>query len=169
MKIDLIEEHGDNAHINFAGEARVSVYGEGEKPYLVKWFSSGGIGQTAGKYEPAGEMTVGSGAWGAQGFSEVMQWKIEFWQDDKLIKMYENDLLNGNVIIVAKTKPSKVGKTVDFSAVKDYCSKVVNKYGCSLKVYFEESCIYDFSSLNFQPLRLNDNLEEMHCGIEMDF
>ncbi|HIL26532.1 MAG TPA: hypothetical protein EYG21_03950 [Nitrospinaceae bacterium] len=169
MKIDLIEEYGDSAHINFAGDAKVSIFGEGEKPYFVKWFSSGGISETAGKYELTGEMTVGTGSWGSQGFSEVMQWKIEFWQDDKLIKIYENDLLNGNVIIVAKTKPSKVGKSIDFSAVKDYCSKVVNKYGCQLYVYFEESCSYDFSPLNFRPLRLNDNLEEMNYGIEMDF
>lgn len=168
MKIDL-NEHGDHAHINFAGEAKVSIYGEGEKPYFVKWFSSGGIDKPAGKYEHAGEMTFGTGSWGSQGFSEVKQWKIEFWQDDKLVKVYENDLLNGNVIIVAKTKPSKVGKSIDFSAVKDYCSKVANKYGCLLKVYFKESCFYDFSPLNFRPLRLNDDLEEMHCGVEMDF
>jgi hypothetical protein len=40
---------------------------------------------------------------------------------------------------------------------------------CNLKVYFEGSSRVDFSNLNFKPLRLNEEIKEMHYGLEKSF
>ena len=86
-----------------------------------------------------------------------------------MVCLYDNHLANKDVMLVVKTNPSKVGKGVDFESIKKYCTNKVNEFNCNLKVYFPESCSFDFSSLNFKPLRLNDGIEEMHYGLEKEF
>ena len=53
--------------------------------------------------------------------------------------------------------------------LKNYCNEKVLQYNCNLKVYFEGSSRVDFSNLNFKPLRLNEEIKEMHYGLEKSF
>ncbi len=163
MKIALTKS--SIAHVNFAGEAKVSIISDSEESsdYFVKWFRRRNPFE---EYEFIGEMVVTTGTWGSHFFEEIEQWKVEFWKDDKLIRIFDNHLANKDVILVAK---GKEGKAVDFELVKKYCTEKVNEFNCNLKVYFEGSSSFDFSNLNFNPLRLNDDIPDMYYGLEKEF
>lgn len=167
MRTELSGE--DYAHVNFGGDAKVSIKTDDEQSnseYNVRWFRRRKVED---EYDHVGSMDVGVGQWAAQGYEEIEQWKIEFWKNEKMVCLYDNHLANKDVMLVVKTNPSKVGKGVDFESIKKYCTNKVNEFNCNLKVYFPESCSFDFSSLNFKPLRLNDGIEEMHYGLEKEF
>ena len=163
MKIDLTES--TQAHINFAGHARVSVVGDSAE-YNVRWFRRRKVSED---YDEIGRMDLTNGRWGAFPFEDIEQWKIEFWHGDEQQALFDNHLANKPVILIAKTKTNKVGKSVDFDKIKEYCTSKVNEFNCDLKVYFKESCKFDFTNLNFSPLRLNDNIPDMYYGLEKEF
>ena len=168
MKVELIEN--DYADISFANEAKVSI--KGNRSYNVKWYmqqpnSKEGSPST---YSPVGDMALEAGTWGAFPLEDVYRWKIDICdKNGKLIASFDNNLANKPVIIVAKSKPTKVGKGLNFDNIKKYCTEVVNIFNCDLKVYFKGSCKFDFSDLNFEPLRLNDVIPDMYYGIEKEF
>ena len=167
MRVDLSGK--DYANVSFGGNAKVSIRtddGESNNEYNVKWFRRRKVKD---EYDHVGSMNLGIGRWGQYDYKDIEQWKIEFWKDEKMVCLYDNHLANKDVIIVAKINPSKVGKGVDFEAIKKYCTDEVNEFNCNLKVYFPESCSFDFSSLNFKPLRMNDEIKEMHYGLEKEF
>ena len=167
MRVSLSGE--DYANVSFGGNAKVSIRtddGESNNEYNVKWFKRRKVKD---EYGHVGSMNLGIGRWGMYDYVDIEQWKIEFWKDEKMVCLYDNHLTNKDVMLVVKTNPSKVGKGVDFESIKKYCTNKVNEFNCNLKVYFPESCSFDFSSLNFKPLRLNDGIEEMHYGLEKEF
>jgi hypothetical protein len=167
MRVELSEK--DYAVVSFGGRSRVDIKSDKEESnneYDVKWFRRRKVKD---KYDHIGTMKLEVGRWGMHDYEDIEQWKIEFWKDEKMVCLYDNRLANKDVILVAKTNPSKIGKGVDFESIKKYCTNKVNEFNCNLKVYFPESCSFDFSSLNFKPLRLNDEIKEMHYGLEKEF
>ena len=74
-----------------------------------------------------------------------------------------------NYITTNMRKTFFTGKSIDFDKIKEYCTSKVNEFNCDLKVYFKESCKFDFTNLNFSPLRLNDNIPDMYYGLEKEF
>ena len=167
MRVDLLEK--DYANVTFGGNARVSIKTDDKgsnNKYDVKWFKRK---KAKDEYDFVGTMDVEIGCWGQHDYEDIEQWKIEFWNNEKMVCMYDNNLADKDVILVAKISPSKVGKDVDFESIKKYCTDKVNEFNCNLKVYFPESCSFDFSSLNFKPLRMNDEINEMHYGLEKEF
>jgi hypothetical protein len=167
MKIKLLGK--DYAIVSFSGNAKVSIKTDDEQPnneYNVKWLRRRTIKD---EYDHIGSMDLRIGRWGMHNYEDIEQWKIEFWNNEKMVCMYDNNLANKDVILVAKTNALKIGKGVDFESIKKYCTNKVNEFNCNLKVYFPESCSFDFSSLNFKPLRMNDEIKEMHYGLEKEF
>lgn len=167
MRVDLSGK--DYAVVSFGGNSRVAIKTDDEQSnneYDVKWLRRRKVKD---KYDFIGTMKIGIGRWGMHNYDDIEQWKIEFWKEEKMVRMYDNHLADKDVILVAKTNPSKVGKGVNFESIKKYCTDKVNEFDCNLKVYFPESCSFDFSSLNFKPLRLNDEINEMHYGLEKEF
>lgn len=169
MIVDLLD--GDAANISFSNSVKVSIGGDSGHSYTVTWYKKILINSenNAFDFQMIGQMDLRTGTWGKYDFDEIGQWKIEFHKDNQYVAEYFNDLKDKNIIIIAKTKPEKAGKNLNFEFIKNYCSSLVNVFGCNLKVYFPDSSRYDFSGLNFQPLRLNDDIEEMHFGIEKEF
>ena len=162
MRVKLIES--DYADVSFANEAKVSIKGKGT--YHVKWYK-----KLDKDYSIVGDMSLQAGTWGAFPLGDnVHRWKIDIHDmNDKLVASFDNDLTKKSVIIVAKSKPSKVGKGLNFDKIKKYCTEIVEEFNCDLKVYFKESYKFDFSDLNFSPLRLNDIIPDMYYGIEKEF
>lgn len=163
MRVDLTGE--DYATVSFGGESKVSIKNDDEESseYEVKWFRRRNSFE---EYDFIGDMTIGTGQWGAHSYEDIEQWKIEFWKDDKLIRIYDNHLANKDVILVAKGKENEA---VNFESIKKYCTEKVNEFNCNLKVYFEGTSSFDFSNLNFEPLRLNDDIPDMYFGVEKEF
>jgi len=164
MRIDLSGK--DYAVVSFGGNSRVAIKTDDEQSnneYDVKWFRRRKVKD---EYGHIGTMKLGIGRWGMHDHQDIEQWKIEFWKDEKMVCLYDNHLANKDVMLVAN---SRIGKGVDFESIKKYCTDKVNEFDCNLKVYFPESCSFDFSSLNFKPLRLNDEIKEMHYGLEKEF
>jgi len=161
MKVNLIDS--DYAHVNFANQAKVSIRAKEARAYNVRWHKAE---NTTSEYVEVGRMDLEGGRWGAYPARDIEQWKVEFWQGDDAIYTFENNLANKQVIVVAKPK---VGKTLDFEKIKKYCSNKVNEFNCDLFVFFKNSHQFDFSDLNFRPLRMNDNIPDMHFGIEKEF
>jgi len=156
----------DYAIVSFGGVSKVTIRSDEEElnnEYDVKWFRRR---KAKDEYDHIGTMKLGAGRWGQHDYEDIEEWKIEFWKGEKMICLYDNHLANKDVILVAK---SRIGKGVDFESIKKYCTNKVNEFNCNLKVYFPESCSFDFSSLNFKPLRLNDEIEDMHYGLEKEF
>ena len=154
--------HGDDsASLSFGGRAKISLQGEGNTSYLVKWFkeSEGFVG----------EMTLSVGQWGAYEVDEIELWTVEFFSttDGSKVTSYTNELKK-KYVLVANSFPLD-GETGRFEKLSNYCTAIVNKYECDLKVYFKDSHLHDFSSLNFSPLRFNDNTGEMFLGVEKTF
>ena len=115
-------------------------------------------------------MEIAKGTWGAFPYTDIEQWKIDFFDtNEKLIASFDNNLANKPVILVAKTKPSKVGKGINFDKIKAYCTNKVNEFNCDLKVYFKDSSKFDFTDVNFEPLRMNDEIPDMFFGLEKEF
>jgi len=144
MKVELSGK--DYAIVSFGGKAEVSIRTddkESNNEYDVKWFRRR---KAKDEYDHIGTMKLEIGRWGMYDYQDIEQWKIEFWKDEKMLYLYDNHLANKDVILVAKTNPSRVGKGVDFESVKKYCTNKVNEFNCNLKVYFPESCSFDFSS-----------------------
>lgn len=167
MRVDLSGK--DYAVVSFGGNSRVAIKTDDEQSnneYDVKWFRRR---RTKDEYNYIGTMKLQIGRWGMHDYNDIEEWKIEFWNKEKMVSLYDNRLANKDVILVAKTNPSKIGKGVDFESIKKYCTNKVNEFNCNLKVYFPESCSFDFSSLNFKSLRLNDEIKEMHYGLEKEF
>lgn len=159
MKVELLD--GDHADVNFANVSKVSI--KGKRSYHVRWFRRRKISD---EYEEIGRMDLESGRWGAYDFADIEQWKVEFWHDGERVCIFDNDLANKPVILVAKTK---VGKSIDFDKVKKYCTDKVNEFNCDLRLYIKGSCALDFSNLNFKPLRLNDGIADMYYGLDKEF
>ena len=163
MRVDLV--NGDYADVNFPNEAKVSITGEGV--YKVKWSRRR---NTTEGYDFVGEMQLQGGRWGSHSYENVEEWNVDFYdQSEKLVSSFNNILKDKPVILVAKSCAKKVGKSMNSAAIKEYCTNVVNEFGCDLKVYFKETCKFDFTNLNFSPLRLNDYIPDMYFGIEKEF
>lgn len=163
MRVDLV--NGDYADVNFPNEAKVSITGEGV--YKVKWSRRR---NTTEGYDFVGEMQLQGGRWGSHSYENVEEWNVDFYdQSEKLVSSFNNILKDKPVILVAKSCAKKVGKSMNSAAIKEYCTNVVNEFGCDLKVYFKETCKFDFTNLNFSPLRLNDDIPDMYFGIEKEF
>jgi hypothetical protein len=163
MRVDLV--NGDYANVNFPNEAKVSIEGKGV--YKVKWSRRR---NTTEGYDFVGEMQLQGGRWGSHDYENVEEWKVDFYdQSEKLVSSFNNILKDKPVILVAKSYAKKVGKSMNSAAIKEYCTNVVNEFGCDLKVYFKETCKFDFTNLNFSPLRLNDDIPDMYFGIEKEF
>jgi len=159
MDIPLLGD--DSASFSFGGRAKVSLQGDSNSSYLVKWFkeSEGFVG----------EMALSTGQWGAYAVDEIEIWTVEFFSttDGSKIASYTNELEKKYVLVAASSLLE--GKTPNFERLTSYCSSMADKYKCDLKVYFKGSHLHDFSSLNFSPLRFNDNIREMFLGVEKTF
>lgn len=166
MIINLLD--GDVANISFSNSVKISIRGDSGNNYFVKWYRKelNHKDDIFASFQFVGQMDLNTGTWGKFDYDEIDQWKLEIYKDNQFITEYDNNLKDKNVIVVAKKKP---GKNFEFNSLKDYCENIVKIFHCNLKVYFPDSCRYDFSQLNFQPLRLNDNIQEMHFGIEKEF
>jgi hypothetical protein len=99
--------------------------------------------KTSEDFEIVGQMDVATGTWACYDFEDIEHWKVEFYDENNFVAEYDN--------------------------VKNYCNEKVLQYNCNLKVYFEGSSRVDFSNLNFKPLRLNEEIKEMHYGLEKSF
>tara|TARA_R100000008_G_C3544785_1_gene146898 strand:+ start:323 stop:826 length:504 start_codon:yes stop_codon:yes gene_type:complete len=167
MKVELLNK--DWAELSFANDSKVSIKGESEdsSSYLVKWYKRSRCNDN---YDFVGDMEIAKGTWGAFPYTDIEQWKIDFFDtNEKLIASFDNNLANKPVILVAKTKPSKVGKGINFDKIKAYCTNKVNEFNCDLKVYFKDSSKFDFTDVNFEPLRMNDEIPDMFFGLEKEF
>ena len=167
MKIELLNK--DYAEISFANQAKVSIKTqeghESSIKYKVRWSRRR---KCADSYEQVGIMDIESGTWGAYPYEEIEQWKIDFDAEGTTL-CFDNTLNNKPVILIAKTKTNKVGKSIDFDKIKEYCTSKVNEFNCDLKVYFKDSSKFDFTDVNFEPLRMNDEIPDMFFGLEKEF
>jgi hypothetical protein len=161
MKISLIDT--DYAYVSFADQAKVSIRSKEGREYNVRWYKREKISD---KYAEVGRMDLQNSRWGAYPIRDIEEWKIELWQGDDMVRIFDNRLSNNPVILIAK---AKAGKTPDFEQIKKYCSDKVSEFNCKLFVYFENSQQFDFSGLSFQPLRMNDDIPNMYCGVEKEF
>ena len=162
MIINLLD--GDTANISFSNKVKVSVQGDSDRSYKVIWYK-----KTSEDFEIVGQMDISTGTWGCYEFEDIEHWKIEFYDENNFVAEYDNDLKDKDVILIADVPFSKAGKSLDFDLLKNYCNEKVLQYNCNLKVYFEGSSRVDFSNLNFKPLRLNEEIKEMHYGLEKSF
>lgn len=141
MKIDLQE----NSHVNITFNNLVKVAVRGEHSYTVKYFCND---------EFAGEMNLGGGNWG--GYELVIgNWRIEFWQDNVLIKTYTHDLREQNILIVTSFGLSPKGKLPDMSGLNTFINDIQSKYGCNTYVYFAGS---EKFQTPFRTLKMNDDI-----------
>ena len=167
MKVELL--NSDYATVSFANQCKVSLRGGEDgvtRDYDVHWSRRQ---KSSGNYEPVGLQQLSAGRWGAFDYEDVEQWRVDFFHEGKKVSTFDNNLANKPVIIIAKTASNKAGKTIDFAEIKKYCSNVVNEFNCDLKVYFQDSCKFDFSNVKFNPLRLNDKITDMYFGLEKEF
>lgn len=116
-----------------------------------------------------GSMDLGPGVWGRYDTSEFGIWHLKFYLGGELVTEYINNLDNKHCILIAKFNNSQIGKRADISNLVSYANNIVDKYNCNLKVYFPKTWEYDFSSYKFSPLRLNENLDNIHYGLEKEF
>ena len=178
MRLELL--NNDWADLSFANGAKVAIKGEsGDKSsYLIKWYKRSKHNDV---YDFVGDMEIAKGTWGSYPYEDIEQWKVDFFETEekqvasfppeikKLVASFDNNLANKPVILVAKTKPNKAGKGINFDKIKEYCTNKVNEFNCDLKVYFKDSSKFDFSDLNFEPLRMNDEIPDMFFGLEKEF
>jgi len=165
MRVEL--QGKDYANVSFANNCRVAIKSEeADCSYNVRWHRRRSVTDL---YDEVGRMDIRQGRWGSHQFEDIEQWKVEFWIDDKMVCVFDNHLANKTVILVAKTKESKIGKQPDFQEIAKYCTDKVNEFNCDLRVYFKGSCTIDFSEFSFKPLRLNDAITDMHFGLEKEF
>ena len=153
MKIDL-QEHSHSNVTFFGNQARVTI--RGIHTYIVKWFLDD-------QYK--GEMELGGGNWGSFP-NEIGDWKIEFWQGDNLVGIYNNDLEATDILIILNLPESKPGKIFNISSyLESKKSEVEGKYKCNVVFYFENSEKYALNE-DINILKLNDNYDEFSLIIE---
>jgi len=143
MYVDI--RHESRANITFHNMAKVSI--RGTQNYLVKWFFNN---------EFFGEMSLNSGTWGAYPMNEIGNWKIEFWQENRLVYTYTNMLEKNDILIIFDKVSEDFGEFV--KKVKEYSDEIANKFNCNTYVFFKNSELCDFSEHKTKPLRLNDHI-----------
>ena len=143
MYVDI--RHESRANITFHNTAKVSI--RGTQNYLVKWFHND---------EFFGEMFLNSGTWGAYPMNEIGNWRIEFWQENKLIYTYSNILDKSDILIIFDKNHDSFGDFV--KKIKEYSDEIANKFNCNVYVFFKNSELCDFSEHKAIPLRLNDHI-----------
>lgn len=158
--MNLQIKNNDYAAINFFDGCRINIYTEGAV-YDVHWYFNNNF---------FGNMQLGPSTWGSYNVTEFGIWTLKFYENNNLVKEYVNTLENKDCLLITSfTGTSQVGKKKDISHMVSYANKVVEEYKCNLKVYFPKTWEYDFSSYNFSPLRLNDNIENFYFGITKEF
>ena len=123
--------------------AKVSI--RGTQNYLVKWFFND---------EFFGEMFLNGGTWGAYPMNEIGNWKIEFWQENRLIYTYKNILEKNNILILFENDGNEFGEYV--RKIKEFSDEITDKFECKTSVFFKDSELCDFSQNKAIPLRMND-------------
>ena len=141
MKIDIQE----NSYANITFNNLIKVAIRGEHSYTVKYYCND---------EFAGEMNLGGGNWG--GYEMVVgDWRIEFWQDDNLIKIHHHKLADKNILIITSFGLTNKGKIPNFTSINEWSNEIENKYKCKIYIYFPGSETFD---LPFATSKMNDNL-----------
>ena len=141
MKVDIQE----NSHANVTFNNLIKVAIRGEHSYTVKYYCND---------EFAGEMNLGGGNWG--GYEMVVgDWRIEFWQDDNLIKIYHHKLADKNILVITSFGLTNKGKIPNFTPINEWINEIENKYKCKIYIYFSGSETFD---LPFATSKMNDNL-----------
>jgi hypothetical protein len=138
--------YNSKANITFHDMAKVSI--RGDQNYLVKWYQND---------EFFGEMFLNGGTWGAYPMFDIADWKVEFWQDDRLVYTYKNLLDKQDVLILFNNNGNDFPEFV--KKIKEYSNEIVNKFNCNLYAYFKNSELCDLSNERVKPLRLNDRIE----------
>jgi len=131
----------NSANCVFGPMAKVSLIGD--TPYTVKWFCDD-------KY--IGEMDIHPFSWGAYP-NEFGNWRIEFWNGHEMVGVFNNDLKNSEVLLIA-TFDNKLGKVPDIVKLENKVSTLRQKYGCEIITYFDKSELFDFP---YPVLRMNSN------------
>ena len=125
--------------------AKVSI--RGGQNYLVKWYYND---------EFFGDMFLNGGTWGAYPINEIGDWKIEFWQENRLIHIYKNTLERNDILILFHNNGDDFAEFV--RKVKEYSDDIANKFKCNTYVFFKNSELCDFTNHKAIPLRLNDRI-----------
>ena len=97
MYVDVRYE--SRANITFHNMAKVSI--RGNQNYLVKWYYND---------EFFGEMFLNGGTWGAYPMNEIGNWRVEFWQENRLIYTYTNILEKNNILILFDNNGNDFGE-----------------------------------------------------------
>lgn len=145
MYVDIRYE--SRANITFHNMAKVSI--RGTQNYLVKWFYNN---------EFFGEMFLNSGNWGAYPMNEIGEWKIQFWQENRLIYTYKNILDKNNILILFENNGNDFAEFV--KKIKEYSDEITNKHNCKTFIFFKNSELCDFTQNKCIPLRLNDYIND---------
>jgi len=85
----------------------------------------------------------------------VGDWRIEFWQDDNLIKIYHHKLADKNILVITSFGLTNKGKIPNFTPINEWINEIENKYKCKIYIYFSGSETFD---LPFATSKMNDNL-----------
>lgn len=141
MKFDI--QNNSHANITFNSNAvRVSI--RGEHTYTVKWFCDGNF---------IGDMVLGGGNWGTYPLS-IGNWKIEFWQDNNLIGIYDNNLESTDILIIANFNQSTPGKNFNIDSLITRANEIKDKYKCNVVYYFKNSERFNLGDIS--TLKMND-------------
>ena len=143
MYVDIRNE--SRANITFHNMAKVSI--RGTQNYLVKWFYDD---------EFFCEMYLNGGTWGAYPMNDIGEWRIEFWQENRLIYTYKNMHEKNNILIIFDKSSDDFSEFV--KNIKEYSNEIANKFNCNVYVFFKNSELCDFSEHKAIPLRLNDHI-----------
>jgi hypothetical protein len=143
MYVDI--RHESRANITFHNMAKVSI--RGNQNYLVKWYYNN---------EFFGEMFLNGGTWGAYPMNEIGNWRVEFWQENRLIYTHTNILEKNNILILFDNDGNDFGEFA--RKVKEYSDDISNRFGCNTFVFFKNSELCDFTDHKGIPLRLNDDI-----------
>lgn len=145
MKFDIREN--SHANITFNGDSRVSV--KGNFPYLVKWFCDN---------EFIGEMLLHGGCWGSYDL-KIGNWKIEFWENDAMVNVYNNDLTDAFILLVPKFSTLSPGKLLNSNQLTNLTNRVsllTAQYGCNIVCFIKNSERYSLPE-NIVTYKMNDN------------
>lgn len=141
MYVDLRYE--SKANITFHNMAKVSI--RGTQNYLVKWYFND---------EFFGEMFLNTGTWGAYPMYEIGNWRIEFWQDHRLVYTYKNILEKNDILLLFDNNNLEFPELV--KNIKQFSDEITDKFGCRTFLFFKNSELCDFTDNKGIPLRLND-------------
>jgi len=145
MKFDIREN--SHANITFNGDSRVSI--KGDFPYLVKWFCND---------ELIGEMVLYGGCWGSYTL-KVGNWRIEFWEDDVMINVYDNNLTDSFILLspqFTNLSPGKLLSSNQLSNLIDRINFLTSQYGCNIICFIKNSERYSLPE-NIVTYKMNDD------------